>query len=235
MALILVGLRAPLNPSSSEFEPAPIPAPGISAQGKDYMMDARGDLKPVEAVKSQYRLQYRLEDELVRREFGYALALSSQIKRFKGHCYENLGQFDALLAQEYSAQKGGMRGNKTYSTFDGLMQVKIRVQDRIAFGPEIFAAKALFDECLNEWSEDTRAELRSFVANAFDTDKAGTINRSHVFILLNTESDDERWQNGQRAIKYAIRVIGSASYIQFQNRESTEDKFEPVTIDLAKA
>jgi len=199
------------------------------------MMDARGDLKPVEAVKSQYRLQYRLEDELVRREFGYALALSSQIKRFKGHCYENLGQFDALLAQEYSAQKGGMRGNKTYSTFDGLMQVKIRVQDRIAFGPEIFAAKALFDECLNEWSEDTRAELRSFVANAFDTDKAGTINRSHVFILLNTESDDERWQNGQRAIKYAIRVIGSASYIQFQNRESTEDKFEPVTIDLAKA
>lgn len=228
-----IGWLAPshLNPPPSNFEPAPIANAVISANGDDYMKNASGDLKPVETIKAQYRL----EDELVRQEFGYALALSYQIARFKAHCYENLGAFDGLLLQEYGATKGGKRGNKSYTSFDGLMQIKIKVQDRITFGPEIFAAKALFDECLNEWAENTRAELRSVVFNAFDTDNEGTINRNRMFILLNTESDDERWQKGQRAIQNAIRVIGSASYIQFRHRESTQDGFDAVTIDLAKA
>ncbi|UWQ76805.1 DUF3164 family protein [Leisingera sp. M658] len=213
------------------FEPAPMPDPVITANGNDYMMDARGDLKPVETIKAQYKL----EDELVRGEFGFALALSQQVARFKGHGYENLGNFDALLDQKYGVTKGGTKGNKTYATYDGLFQIKVRVQDRLDFGPEMASAKALFDECLNEWSEATRPEMRAIVTNAFDTDREGQINRANVFILLNTESEDPRWLRGQEAIRDAIRVIGSASYLQYRFRKSHSAGWQTVTIDLAKA
>jgi len=119
------------------------------------MMDARGDLKPVETIPA-FR---QLEDEVVRKEIGFALALSQQIGRFKGHGYENLGSLDALLQQEFKITKGGVKGNRTYSTFDGLFRVMVRVQDKTSFGPELSAAKILFDECMTEWAEDTGGGL----------------------------------------------------------------------------
>ncbi|MFN4172771.1 MAG: DUF3164 family protein [Pseudorhodobacter sp.] len=215
----------------TSFTPFPIPDGRVDLHGRTYMSDARGNLRPVEMIKPMHLLQ----DEVVRKQFGFALALAEQISRFKGHVFTDLGEFDALMAQEYGLTKGGPKGNRTYSTVDGLMKVEIRIQDRIAFGPEMQIAKALFDECLNEWAADTRAELRSLVTNAFDTDKEGNINRSNVFVLLNTASEDPRWSRGQAAIRDAMHVIGSKSYIRFQMRDHFEAGWTSVTIDLANA
>ncbi|QOL80431.1 DUF3164 family protein [Pseudooceanicola spongiae] len=213
------------------FEPAQIPDGIIEANGNKYMPDGKGRLTALEVIKAQDKLQ----DELVRQEFGFAFALAEQLRRFKGHAYENLGDFDALLAQQYGLTKGGAKGNRTYTSFDGLMKIEVRVQDQMDFGPEMQIAKALFDECLNEWSAETRAEMRSIVTNAFDTDKEGQINRTNIFLLLRTESEDTRWTRAQEAIRDAIHVIGSKSYLRFSHRDAQDAAWQALTIDLAKA
>ncbi len=91
------------------------------------------------------------------------------------------------------------------------------------------------DECLNEWAADSRAEIRALIQNAFTTDKAGQINRSHIFMLLRLDIEDERWQDGMRAIRDAMRVTGSKEYVRFYRRANPTDGWQPVTIDLAKA
>ncbi|MDO5622564.1 MAG: DUF3164 family protein [Paracoccus sp. (in: a-proteobacteria)] len=123
------------------------------------MQDGKGALVPVELIKPQVLL----EDETVRKIIGFGLALSEQIARFKAHTFTDLGDFDALLAQQYQATKGGAKGNRTYQTHDALMKVEIRIADLIDFGPELQIAKALVDECLNEWAADARAEIRAVV------------------------------------------------------------------------
>jgi hypothetical protein len=177
----------------------------------------------------------KLQDEMVRKEFGFAIALAAQLSRFKGHVYENLGSFDALMAQEYGLKIGGAKGNRTYSTFDGLMQIVVRIQDRIAYGPEMQIAKALFDECLNERAATADSLIRSIVTGAFDTDKEGQINRANLFVLLNTKDDDPRWLSGQKAISDAMHVIGSKSYLRFLFRETFDAPWQSLTIDLAAA
>jgi hypothetical protein len=215
-----------------EFRPhAPLPSGEFTMNGKRYMNTADGGMMPVEMIKPLDLLK----DEVVRKVLGYGIALSQQVSRFLGHTFDDIGGLEALMAQEYKARLGGKKGNITLFTFDGLYKLEVRVQARLDFGPELQVAKALFDECLNEWSADTRAELRAIVTRAFNTDDAGKISRSGIFMLLRTESDDERWQNAVRAIRDAMIVVGSKTYVRMWMRPTCESAFTSVTIDLAKA
>ena len=96
-------------------------------------------------------------------------------------------------------------------------------------------AKELVDECLNEWAADSGPELRAIVTKAFNTDKEGQINRSEIFMLLNLDISDERWQRAMQAIRDAMRVVGSKTYVRFYERASQTASWEAITIDLSKA
>lgn len=215
----------------SQFTPAQLPSGRETINGAVYMIDARGALVPVEVVKAKDQL----EDETVRKIMGYMVALSDQIARFKQHTFEDIGGLDALLAQEYGAKLGGRKGNKTLMSYDGCFKIEVRVADQIDFGPELQIAKELVDECLNEWSSDARPEIRAVVTRAFNTDKEGLINRSEIFTLLRLDIDDERWLRAMDAIRSAIRVVGSKTYVRGWRREAGDAPWQAVTVDLAKA
>ncbi len=199
--------------------------------GREFLTDAKGGYVPLNMVKAQHQL----EDETVRKIMAFALDLNAQIARFRNHTMVDLGTFDALLAQEYGAKIGGAKGNRTYQTFDGLMKVQVQVADQVDFGPELQVAKKLVDECLNEWSADSRPEIQALVSDAFDTDKEGKINRSKIFMLLRHSIEDERWQRAMDAIRDAMRITGSKEYVRFYTRQKPEDGWQAVTIDLARA
>ena len=202
----------------------------MKIDGKEYLPDAKGKLVPTSLIKPADML----EDEIVRKIMGHAGELSEQIARFRGHTFEDLGDFEALLRQEYGGTKGGTKGNKTFMTFDGMMKVQVQVSDFIDFGPQLQIAKELIDECLNEWSAHSRPEIRALITSAFNTDKAGQINRSEIFMLMRLEIEDERWIRAVDAIRDAMRIVGSKTYIRFYQRSALDAKWEPVTIDLAK-
>ena len=199
--------------------------------GTDYMRDAKGSLVPVDLVKPADKL----EDETVRKVIGYAIDLSNQISRFRGHTMTDLGEFDALLAQEYNVKKGGKKGNRTYVTFDGLQKVVVQVQDSVDFGPQLQQAKNLLDECMNEWAADARPEIKAIITRAFNTDKEGKVNRSEIFMLLRLDITDPRWQEAMRAIRDAMRVVCSKEYVRFYIRNSIEAPWQPILINIAAA
>lgn len=199
--------------------------------GTDYMRDAKGSLVPLDLVKPADKL----EDETVRKVIGYAIDLSNQITRFRGHTMTDLGEFDALLDQEYNVKKGGKKGNRTYVTFDGLQKVVVQVQDSVDFGPQLQQAKTLLDECMNEWAADARPEIKAIITRAFNTDKEGKVNRSEIFMLLRLDITDERWQEAMRAIRDAMRVVCSKEYVRFYIRNTIEAPWQPILINIAAA
>lgn len=216
---------------ATAFNPAPLPSAIVYVNSEPHMRDAKGALVPKSMIKPQDQLQ----DEVVRKIAGFAMALSDQVARFKQHTFDDIGGFEALLAQEYDATVGGQKGNKTLMSFDGLFKVQVQVADNIVFGPELQIAKSLVDECLNEWAEGARDEIRAIVTRAFNTDKEGQINRSEIFMLLRLEIDDPRWLRAMKAIRDAMRVVGSKTYVRCYRRESFDAQWQAVSIDLAKA
>ncbi len=215
----------------SEFTPAPIPDGIVVSGGKKYRTNSKGSLVPVELVKAQDALQ----DETVRKMIGFGKALSEQIARFKTHVFDDIGAFEALLAQQYESKVGGKKGNKTLFSYDGLFKVQVQIAEAFDFGPELQIAKDLVDECLNEWAADSGPEIRAIVTKAFNTDKEGQINRSEIFMLLNLDISDERWKRAMQAIRDAMRVVGSKTYVRFYERASQSSAWEAITIDLSKA
>ena len=184
---------------------------------KVFMGDGKGGLTPVDLIKPQHLL----EDETVRKIIGFAAALSAQVARFKEHTFEDIGAFEALLAQEYGTTVGGQKGNKTLQSVDGLFKVQVQVADHVDFGPELQIAKGLVDECLNEWAADARAEIRAIVTRAFNTDKL--------------DIEDERWKRAMQAIRDAMRIVGSKTYVRCYRRERFDAPWQAISIDLARA
>ncbi|WP_374569654.1 DUF3164 family protein [Phenylobacterium sp.] len=199
--------------------------------GKTYLVGMKGELVPQEIISAQDLLM----DETVRKIFFYARELSDQVARFKKHTADDIYAHLALLAQEYGVVRGGPKGNVMLISHDGLKQIKVRTADRVTFGPELQAAKALVDECLRDWSADAVAELRGFVTTAFQVDKQGDVSPARMFALLRHNSTDERWQRAMRAIRDSIRPIGTKEYFNFYQRASHGAPWTAVTIDLAAA
>lgn len=202
----------------------------VEIDGEKFMRDARRNLMAYGTIKAQRVL----EDEMVRKVMFFARDLSDQIKRFKGHTFEDLAAFQSLLEQQYGVPPSTGKGNCSYTSFDDTMKVEVKIADQIAFGPELQAAKRLVDECLKEWGADSHEALRSLVNRVFSVEKEGQINRGELFSMLAMEIADERWQRAMDAIRDSIRVIGTKAYLRFRIRDE-DGGWSTVTIDLAAA
>ncbi len=204
----------------------------VVIDGQGYMRDAQGRLTPRELVKPQDELQ----DEMVRKVIYFALDLSDRIARFRGHSFVDIGDFDALLAAEYGGHaRRSVKGNRTYLSYDGTCKVQVQIAERVEFGPELQVARDLVEECLSEWAAESRPELRGIVGHAFRVDKEGEISRTGIYSLLRYEIEDARWHKAMAAIRDAMRVVGSKTYIRCYRRDTPDAAWQPITIDLAKA
>jgi hypothetical protein len=215
----------------SDFTPAPVPKGTRVVNGKTEMRNAKGGYDPIEVFKPQHLA----EDKIVRKIAGYFVAASEQVSRLKAHTLEDVDAHEAYLAEKYDAKLGGPKGNKTLKTTDALIEVKVRINDVIDFGAELQTAKALVDECLDEWAAESRPEIRAIITNAFHTDQEGKVNRAEIVRLKRLNIDDARWKRAMDAIKDAERTVSSKAYIYCRMRANHNARWENVTIDMAKA
>ncbi|EGF92450.1 phage-like protein [Asticcacaulis biprosthecium C19] len=206
-----------------------IPAIGKVIDGVEHLMDNKGRWTPV----VQFKPADLLMDQTVRKMLGFAEPLAAQVARFRQHSFDDVDSLLVLLAEQYGAKAGGQKGNITLTTVDGLMQVKVQVADNIAFGPELQVAKSLVDECLKDWTDGARAELRTLVDRAFQVDKEGKINRGELLGLRRLNIEDERWVRAMQAVADSIRVIGSKRYVRCYRRDTQDGDWKPIVIDVA--
>jgi hypothetical protein len=213
----------------SGFKPADLGDGTVEINGVRHYTDGKGRLVPEEMIKPAERL----EDQTVRKIASYALPLADQVGRFRQHSFDDVDALISLLAEQYGVVKGGQKGNITLTTVDGLYKVSVQIADNITFGPQLQIAKGLVDECLKDWTDGARAELRSIIDRAFQIDKEGRINRGELLGLRRLNITDERWVRAMQAISDSIRVIGSKRYVRIYRRDRPDADWRPVVIDVA--
>ena len=136
-----------------------------------------------------------------------------------------------LASEKHGRKPGGIKGNVTFSTFDGSQQIKIAVQDRLTFGPELQVAKDMIDECLKTWSEGADEKLIAFVADAFDVDKEGKLNTGRIISLRQYNIQDELWQQAMEALNKALIVSVTSTYINFREQDEN-GKLVNIPLDI---
>lgn len=194
-----------------------------------YRRDAQGRLVHEDQIKPVDKLR----DELVVRLVDKARTASQVLAQFKGEAFGEIEAFVDLSAQEYGAKLGGKKGNVSLLSFDGRYKIQRAIQESITFDERLQAARALIDECLQEWTADARPELATLVNDAFRVDTKGEIRTARVLALRRLDIQDPRWLQAMDAIGDACQVIGSKSYIRVYERIGDSDQYRPISLDIA--
>lgn len=203
----------------------------VMIEGKEYWRDAKGNLTPAELVKEIDKARDALVHEWVERGSD----LSKAISHFKEGIFGDVQAFIELSAEKYGAKVGGNKGNVTLFSYDGKYKIQRAINESLQFDERIQAAKVLIDECLNEWSEGSRPELKALIERAFNVDKEGNLNTSRILGLRRVEIQDSRWQNAMQAISESVQVVSSKAYVRLYERVGETDQYVPIALDVAGA
>lgn len=203
----------------------------VMIEGKEYWRDAKGNLTPAELVKEIDKARDALVHEWVER----GRDLSKAISHFKEGIFGDVQAFIELSAEKYGAKVGGNKGNVTLFSYDGKYKIQRAINESLQFDERIQAAKVLIDECLNEWSEGSRPELKALIERAFNVDKEGNLNTSRILGLRRVEIQDSRWKNAMQAISESVQVVSSKAYVRLYERVGETDQYVPIALDVAGA
>ncbi|WP_165009706.1 DUF3164 family protein [Neisseria yangbaofengii] len=194
-----------------------------------YRQDAKGNLVPLANIKEIDLLR----DELVMEIAGKAHKVQQQMTAFKADSMADIAAFVQLSADRYDVAVGGKKGNVTLHSFDGAYRVNLSMQDSLVFDEGLLAAKALIDECINEWTEGSRSELKTLINAAFQVDKEGNISTARVLGLRRLEIKDEKWQRAMEALSDSLQVHTSKQFVRVYKRDDAGE-YQLVSLDIAK-
>jgi hypothetical protein len=194
-----------------------------------YMTDAKSRLVPLAQVKDEDILK----DQLVRELTAKARQLQADLRKFKTEAMGDVRTLVEAVAEKYGVKLGGTKGNTTLLSFDGTLKIQVAVAEHLIFDEKLSAAKALIDECLKDWTEGGREEVRTLINDAFDVDREGRVNTGRILSLRKLNITDERWKRAMEAISDSLSVVGTKTYIRFYERETPESQWKTISLDMA--
>lgn len=195
---------------------------------KGMRLDKNGNPVP-ERIIDPYKLE---QDDFVNALIIIAKTQQVQLKEFKEFAFGECAAFLELLGEKYNVEKGGRKGNVTYTSFDGQRQVVVAMQDNITFGPELQIAKQLIDKYLHGLTEGANDELKVFVNDVFEVDKQGKLNKRRILDLRQYSINHPLWLEAMEAIADSINIASTKQYIRFREKDE-HGKWKNIPLDFA--
>jgi hypothetical protein len=195
-----------------------------------YRQNAQGHLIPEDSISPKDLLRDQTVTELMRK----AVELQQQQIDVKSSMMSDLEAFLRILHEQHDVLYQPGRGNVTLRNFEDTEKVQLAIADQIGFNEEIHVAKAIIDECIQNWSSDSNKQIKSLIEHAFQVDKQDKLNTYRILSLIKLDLDDEKWTRAMDVLKNAIEVLSTRSYLRFYRRENPNDPWKAVVLDFSR-
>jgi len=194
-----------------------------------YMQDQQGKLVPHDLVRPIDIERNDMVLELVE----LAKVKSIELADFKQHAMSAIEKFVNLSGRKYQVKMGGNKGNVTLMSYDGRFKIQRAIGEHLVFDERLQVAKELIDQCLNDWSQGSRPEIKVLINDAFQVDKTGKVSTARIFGLQRLDIKDRKWKKAMKAISDSVQVAGSKSYVRIYERVGDTDEYKPIPLDVA--
>ncbi len=198
---------------------------------RGFWLNAKGEAVHPANVKAVDKIK----DELVESILAKAKTVQENIIDFKDGAYKDVEDYFSLLLQEYGmdVKSKSKKGNITLENFSGTLKVQIARAEKLGFDEKLKVAKLKIDDYLEDVTKDSSADVQTLINKAFEVDKEGNIDSKKIFALREYEISDKRWKEAMEIIDDSKHVVAITPYIRFYKRNSIEDKWELVKLDIA--
>ena len=189
-------------------------------------IDGRGQVVPSSYVKTYDKAR----DRAVRKVAQGAARLRAQMELFMAEAISTMNGLSGLK------DSLGKRGNFSAQSFDALLRVSIRQQWHIRLDERVAKARELMLDYANRElarAGDGAYLLKQMIEAAFKTDKMGFLPRTEVNKLLGYRVKDATWNEGADILRQAQTTEMGKRYLAVEVRDSLQDDFRPIRLDLA--
>jgi hypothetical protein len=180
-----------------------------------YMINGQGHLVPIGGVRPIDILR----DALVKELFGEAERMAEEIQAFKNEIMGDISAFVEISLEQYGVKRGGKKGNITLTTYAQDLRVRLDICEEIRFSEQLLAARELIDECLLDWTDGAKDQLKCLVNHVFEVDKEGNISATKVLGLRRYNIEDPRWTKAMQIIGESIQISSTKPRLTFSRRE----------------
>ncbi|AVK80631.1 DUF3164 family protein [Campylobacter fetus] len=174
-------------------------------------------------------------DELVERIIAGAKQKSDELKEFKKETSQQIDSFFELLLQNYGIdpKNKSKKGNLALENFSGTAKIQLSVAETLTFDEKLQIAKIKLDEYLNDITKNADPVIRTLITKAFEVDKKGNIDSKKIFALKSYDIKDPRWLEAMDIIEESKTVSSIKPYIRFYTRNSIENEYAMISLDIA--
>jgi hypothetical protein len=180
----------------------------------EYMINGQGHLVPIGIIR-----QIDIErDALVKELYAQAESMAALIAKFKGQAMGDIAAFVEISLEQHGVKRGGKKGNIHLTTYDQTLRVRLDIAEEIKFTEELLAARELIDECLHDWTDGAKDQLKALINHVFEVDKDGNISATKVLGLRRYNIDDPRWSRAMTIIGQSIEIASTKPRLTFAKR-----------------
>lgn len=194
-----------------------------------YMKDAKGRMVPMDMVAPVDLARNDLVKEIV----DEAKLVRDTLATFKAKSMGDTAAFIQLSGEEYGVRIGGEKGNVTLHSFDGKYRVERKMTDYIVFDERLQVAKELIDECIREWTDGSRSEVKALVDHAFKANSEGKVSTHRILGLRRLNINHPTWNKAMQAITDSMEVVETKAYLRVYERDETTKAYKPISLNLS--
>lgn len=196
--------------------------------GKLYYKKADGTLVPEDQVKDIDKLR----DQMVMGIANKMLYLKQEMIRTKADVVEDIEAFMETASEQYDVKYGGEKGNLTFTSFDGNVQIKYYSNDYLTFNEGIHVAKKLIDEFLEDITRDSSKSIKQIVNQAFNL-KQGRMDVKAILKLRDINETDPRWVKAMGIIDESRQYVSGNKSLRLYLKNRQTDKMEHIPLDFS--
>ena len=175
----------------------------------------------------------RLRDREVRR---LTKAFAAERLRMEGLMGKVLESIERVKAERGTGV--AERGNIQFSSFDNLMRVEVVTRYKIELDDRALDAKRMMVDYVTKGLDDVkdaqhRQAVLALITDTFTPTRGGCLRANMVVRLLNYKIMAKEWQSACAVLREAMETYRSKSYVNVSTRESHQDDWSTIRLDLA--
>lgn len=193
------------------------------------MIDAQGQSVPVAYVKPYDRER----DRVARRILKRWQEERNRLARLKA---DTLADIAAL--QSYGERNGwavgGAKGNVQFSSFDGMVRVRLDARTMVEFDDRFRQAQELILAYADELAAATgEQDIVTIIRAALTPSAGGMLARSRVIGLLRLNIKAEMWRRAMDLLRDCQFVRSGKTYIYVETRSGADGDWDMIPLDIA--